>query len=212
MIVRHLFVAALSLMLTYLFFLSRSEWHPMHAWNRAFADSSLTLLFITLVIGPLSRIIKPVMKVVTWRRELGIWTAVTALVHIYIVMDGWVMWDLIMLFKVPFYDQLVIHPGFALGNLIGIVALVYLVLLALISNQKSVRYLGSSAWNYLQQKSLILYVLVVLHTVYFIFFHMPDRTNWLQQPLLIAVTILFVFHWLIFFITARKNKKAGSSK
>jgi DMSO/TMAO reductase YedYZ heme-binding membrane subunit len=117
--------------------------------------------------------IKPVMKVSAWRRKLGIWAAVTALAHIYIVMDGWVMWDLIMLFKVPFYDQLVLHPGFALGNLIGIVALGYLILLALISNQKSVRYLGSSAWNYLQQRSLILYVLVVLHTVYFIFFICP---------------------------------------
>jgi sulfoxide reductase heme-binding subunit YedZ len=116
MIVRHLFIAALSLILTYLFFLSRSEWHPMHDWNRAFADSSLTLLVITLMIGPLSRIIKPVMKVSAWRRELGIWAAVTALVHIYIVMDGWVMWDLIMLFKVPFYDQLVLHPGFAFNR------------------------------------------------------------------------------------------------
>lgn len=203
--VRHILVAIFSLIMTYVFFISRSEWHPMHAWNRAFADTSLLLLVITMAVGPLSRLLKSVNKLLSWRRQLGIWVAITALAHIYIVMDGWVMWDFILLFKVPFYNELVIHPGFALGNLIGIVALGYLIMLAVLSNQKSVSVLGGASWSYLQQRSFMLYVLVVLHTVYFIFFHMPDRSNWLQLPLIVTVSTLFILHWAVFILLVRKK-------
>lgn len=98
---RHTVVIILSLILTYLFFLSRSEWHPMHAWNRAFADTSLVLLVVIIAMGPLSRLVQSIRPLLQWRRELGIWAAVTALIHIYIILDGWVMWDFILLFKVP---------------------------------------------------------------------------------------------------------------
>lgn len=179
----------------------------MHAWNRAFADTSLFLLIVTMAMGPLSKLVKPVKKFLPWRKEFGIWAAITALEHIYIVVDGWVRWNFILLFKVPFYNELVLHPGFALENLIGIADVGYLLLLAFISNQRSVVLLGGSAWNYLQQKSHVLDVLVVLHTVYFIFFHMPDRPNWLQQPLIIAVSVLLVLRWMVFISEVKSNKK-----
>lgn len=38
MIFRNLLMGLVVFFLVYLSFLSRSEWVPMHAWNRAFAD------------------------------------------------------------------------------------------------------------------------------------------------------------------------------
>lgn len=110
-----------------------------------------------------------------------------------------------MLFKVPVYDQLIIHPGFALGNLIGIVAFGYMFMLALISNPVSIRMLGTSAWNYLQQRTSLLYVLVLLHTVYFLFFHMPEQPNWLRTPLIWGVTVLFILQVITFVVSVRRH-------
>lgn len=202
---RHIYVASLSLIFVLIFYVTRLNWHPMHAWNRAFADSALLLLILTLALGPIGRVVTKTQKALHWRRELGIWSAVLSFGHVFIVLDGWVMWNLKHLFKVPFYDQLVIHPGFAIGNLIGIVALGYISMLAVISNQFSVRMLGTQAWNYLQQQTFVLYVLVMLHAVYFAYFHMPEQPNWLRSPLIWAIVMLFMLKTIVFAITVRRR-------
>lgn len=208
---RHLIVGAVSLLFVYLFYLTRSEWHYMHAWNRAFADASLILLVITLVLGPASRIFGQMKKHLSWRRELGIWSAITAAVHVYILFDGWFEWQFVrMIAGIGPDGQLFFDSGFTLGNLLGIIALVYVLLLSLISNRTSIGLLSKSGWDYLQQKSSTLYVLAVVHTLFFLFFYRPENPNWLQKPFLITIIFLFALQWTVFFITVRNNKKAGS--
>jgi sulfoxide reductase heme-binding subunit YedZ len=87
---RHVTVALASGLGVLVFEASRSQWAPMHAWNRAFGDMSFLLLAITMALGPLARLWTPVGRLQSWRRETGIWTVVLALAHTYIVLDGWV--------------------------------------------------------------------------------------------------------------------------
>ena len=40
--------------------------------------------------------------------------------------------------------------------------------------------LGLKAWKYVQNKATTLYLLVVLHTFYFLYLHFTDHTNWVR--------------------------------
>lgn len=190
--VRHLAVAATALVGAYLFRLARGGWDPMHAWNRAFGDMSFLLLAVTMALGPLARLSPPVGRLLPWRRETGIWTIVLATAHTYIVLDGWVRWDLWQLLGFVLHPDLgryvMLQQGFGLANVLGLFALAYGLVIALTSNAFSQQILGGSAWKWLQQGSYVLWALVVVHTAYFLYlhflsFHRPlPPGNWFRVP------------------------------
>ena len=210
---RHLSVAALTVATVLLFWLTRTDWHWMHAWNRAFADASLVLLAITLAIGPLARLWTPAARWLVWRRELGIWTVFAALGHVLIVLVGWVEWDLGRLFYSfnLFKRDWALDQGFALANLLGIVTLGYAVVQLATSNDASVRLLGGPGWKFVQQGAYTLYALAALHTAYFLFFHFVSfhrpvpPPNWLQGPFLLLVAALFALQTAAFVATIRRR-------
>jgi len=66
------------------------DWDPeMRMW-RAFGDASIVLLFASLSLGPAARLWRRFARILPWRREVGVWSAVTGLVHTVLVLDGWV--------------------------------------------------------------------------------------------------------------------------
>ncbi len=209
MIFRNLLMGLVVFFLVYLSFLSRSEWVHMHAWNRAFADVSFLLLVLTLIIGPLCKIHRHFHRFISWRRELGIWCAITAILHVYVLFNGWFQWEPIRLIIGVNQDsgRLTFDPGFTLANLLGFIGLSYVLLLALISNKHALNFLGKAAWEYLQQKSHILYVLVITHTTFFLFLFRIESENWLEVPFSVTVCLIFIIQWLAFFKTVFKDKR-----
>lgn len=205
---RHMVVGLTSSILVYLFLISRSEWNSMHAWNRAYADVSLILLFITILIGPLSKLNNLFIRFLSWRRELGIWCSVMALLHVYVLLQGWFYWEPIRLIIGVNQEtgQLSFDPGFTLANLVGAVGFAYLFLLALISNNYAIKVLGRRSWDYLQKKSGTLYILVVLHTAFFLFFFRLGSYNWVQKPFLVTVTVIFMLQWAVFIRSVYQSK------
>ena len=209
---KHLGEAMLTLAIVALFWLSRPGWHWMHAWNRAFADASLVLLFATLAIGPAARLWPSGRRWLRWRRELGIWTVIAAFGHVVIVLAGWAEWDPSRLFYSfnLFKRDWALDQGFALGNLLGIVALAYGVVQLATSNDLSIRILGSPGWKWVQQGAYVLYALVALHTAYFLFFHFISfhrpvpPPNWLQVPFLILVAAPFALQTAAPIATVRR--------
>ncbi|WP_242601348.1 ferric reductase-like transmembrane domain-containing protein [Pseudaestuariivita atlantica] len=190
---------------TYAFFASRPEWSAMHRYNRAFGDASLILVAMAMALGPLTRLTqwKPVRQALPYRREFGIYAVLVALIHAVIILIGWVELDLWRLFGFEFHPRLnryvMVRHGFALANAVGILALVYGLVLALLSNDSSQRILGQSVWKFLQQGAYVLWWLIVLHTAYFLFVHFLDyhrRTpdpNWARWPfvaLVLGITAL----------------------
>jgi sulfoxide reductase heme-binding subunit YedZ len=192
---------------------SRSEWAALHAWNRAFGDLSLFLLVIVILMGPLVRFVPSIQKIMIWRRSLGVWSGILAITHTIIILDGWVEWNLSRLFFIftPFGKEWILHPGFALANAIGIIALLYYVILMITSNNVSIKILGNSAWNFLQKKTGTLYTLVLLHTFYFLFLHKPENPNWLKGPFIAIIIFVLVVQIIGFFITVQKRKKDKQS-
>lgn len=171
-LLRHSAVAALAALLVGGFWASRMEWSAdMRLW-RAIGDASLILLLITLLLGPAARLWRGPGLMLPWRRELGIWCALAALLHTLLVVSGWTQWSVTRLLGYEFIPQLGrdarLEPGFGLANLIGLVAVLWLLLLAATSSDRALRMLGAPAWKWLHNSAYVVLYLSLLHTVYFL--------------------------------------------
>lgn len=174
-VARHLLVGSIAIFLTFVFWSAHYEWDDeMRLW-RAFGDAGYSLLFVTLIIGPLNKLWSRSTFLFSWRREIGIWFAIMAIVHGVLVADGWANWDVAKFFGYEFIPQLdkVIkqEPGFGLANTLGFVAFLWIVILALTSSDKAMKWLGASSWKWLHTGSNIVFYLVAIHTGYFLFMH-----------------------------------------
>lgn len=213
---RHLVVLLIAGLGSYALMESRAEWAAMHRWNRAVGDMSVILVAISLSIGPLSRLFPGVRRAVPWRRELGIHGVLLAVIHTIIILAGWVQWDLVKLFGYQIHPQLgayvMAQHGFGLANVIGIVALVYCAVLAGSSNDWSQRKLGAPVWKFLQQSSYVLWMLILMHTAYFLFMHFQDfhrqtpDPNWARWPFIGLIAIVTLLQLVAFVKTWRVRR------
>jgi len=214
--IRHLIVILLASLSVYLIEQS-SNWNEMHSWNRATGDTSLFMIAFALIIGPLTKIFPRSVWLIPWRRELGIYAVILALIHIAIIIVGWVEWDLITLFGFKsdpsLEGYLMSQRGFGLGNLLGVIAIFYGLLLAFTSNDLSQKFLGGSSWKFLQQVVNTFWMLVILHTSYFLYFHFLDfpkdlpEPSWLQIYFLILVIVVIFFKVLAYVKTVGRKRQ-----
>lgn len=227
---RHLLVLLVAAAGTYLFIESRSQWVEMHRWNRAAGDMSVVLVSFSMAIGPLARLWPRFRSAIPWRREFGIYGVVLAAIHTAIILGGWVEWDLVRLFGYQLHPStglyVMLQHGFGLANTIGIVALVYGTVLALSSNDWSRRLLGGGVWKFLQQGAYVLWMLILVHTAYFLYLHFQDfhravpDPNWAQTPFVGLVALVALLQLAAFLKTWRVKQggrraiavKEGESK
>ncbi len=223
---RHLFVSVISAFLVYGVWQVNSTWSPdMRLW-KSFGGAAFALLWFAVLIGPASRLWGPLVRIVTWRREFGVWFVVVGMVHGYLVLDGWVRWGLWEFFGYQYIAELDTYlrfePGFGLANLMGIVALVFALPLAVTSFDRAVSFLGISSWKWLHSFAYVVFYLVALHAIYFSFIHFtpsPQRilmgqpTNYPDNVLrfyyVLAILSVFVAQFGSFVKTVYKQRKSG---
>lgn len=210
--IRHGLIILLSAALIGLFGMVHSQWEPLHRWNRAFGDTALVLLALALALGPLAVLFPRTRGCLVWRRQVGIWVMVWALVHVAIILHAWVEWNLIRLFGFeysPVFRRYIMHQhGFGLANTVGILALLFGLVLMLTSNDRSVRWLTPAVWQHLHQGAVVFWWLVVVHVGYFLFIHFLDvrrpmlEPNPLQWPFVVIIVVVsllrtaaFIQHW-----------------
>ena len=199
---RHLGALAIVGLFFWLFMALRPEWSPMHRWNRAFGDASLVAIALVMALGPISRLWRRTTPALAWRRELGVWGFIAGLIHAGFILFGWVRLEWQRLFGFEFHpglqEYVMFDKGFGLGNVIGILALVYGLMLSLTSNDFSQRWMSLPVWKYFQQGAYILWALIVAHTVYFLFMHFLDfhratpEPNLMRWPFVIIVAAVMV--------------------
>ena len=215
--IRHLCVAIFAALGSYAFLESRAEWSELHRWNRAVGDMSLVMVALAMVVGPVSRLWKSFRMILPWRRELGIYAVLLAIIHVAIILVAWVEWDLVKLFGYEIHPvtgkYVMLQHGFGLANAIGIVALFYAIALALTSNDWSQKRLGGVSWKFLQQGAYVYWMLIAVHTAYFLYLHFQDfhrqvpDPNWAQLPFAILVLLVISLQFAAFLKTWRlKNK------
>ncbi len=117
----------------------------MRLW-KAIGDASLVLLLAPLSLGPVARLRPSAGRWLRWRRELGVGFGVLAVVHAVLVMNGWARWSLARLLGVEFVPQLGrtarMESGFGLANVLGLLALAWMLALVATSTDRAVRWLG----------------------------------------------------------------------
>ena len=183
---RHLLIASISVVLTVVFWMAHFEWDDeMRLW-RAFGDAGYSMLFVTLIIGPISKLWTRGAFLLTWRREVGIWFAILAVTHGLLIAHGWANWDAAKFFGYEFIPQLGrmarMEPGFGLANTLGFVAFLWIAILALTSSNRAMKWLGASSWNWIHTGSHLVFYLVAIHTAYFLFMHYTESFHHTVPP------------------------------
>lgn len=216
---RHTLVGLCSLLFVAGFWFSRLEWSPEHRLWRAVGDASYVLLVLALISGPLARLSPATAWALPWRREVGVWCGLLALVHTLVTLDGWIGWDLQRLFGYEYVAQLGryarLEPGFGLANAVGFVALFLTLILAATSSAWAVNLLGTSAWKWLQYGSYSVFYLAALHSFYFLFIHFtesfhrapPAEANWFQIPFLLITLLVPTLQAAAFVRTVARRRR-----
>ena len=188
-------MATLGGLLVVVFWASRPTWSPeMRLWKAA-GDAAFGLLLLTLALGPLARLVRRTAPLLAWRRQLGIWFAITASLHGLLVVHGWARWSLRRFLGYEFVPQLGrdvrLEPGFGLANLIGLTALWFALVLAATSSDWAVQRLGRG-WKRLHHSALFVFYMSLLHAGYFLFLHYTASfhkrvppPDWFRVPFLV---------------------------
>jgi sulfoxide reductase heme-binding subunit YedZ len=128
----------------------------------------LALLGATLVIGALNLLRgRPNPVSTDLRRDVGIWCGVISLAHVVIGLQVHMGNMLLYFFRraggakhlVPRFDL------FGFANYTGLIAALIIVLLLALSNDFSLRRLGSRRWKFLQRWNYAVIAFLVLHSV-----------------------------------------------
>lgn len=203
---RHLLVGVLSAALVWFFWSMRSQWvAEMRLW-KAVGDASFILLVVSLSIGPVATLFPSARRWLRWRRQLGIWFALTAALHGTLVVHGWARWSLRRFLGYEDIPQLGrevrLEPGFGLANLIGLVALVLALVLAATSSDFALRRMGRSSWRWLHRLAHTILVLTLLHGGYFLYIHYTESfhkaplesLDWFRVPFLVIGLSVVALH------------------
>lgn len=217
-LLRQLIVGVLAAVLVWLFWISRPQWTwDMRLW-KAFGDSALLLLVFTLMIGPLARIWSPSAKLLPYRKYLGIWFGVIAIIHGFLIWNGWARWDVLRFLGYEFVPELGrvtrLEPGFGLANLIGLTALLLTIILMATSTERAVKLLGGTSWKWLHNSVYIIFYLVILHSGYFLYIHYTlsfhknvPPPDWFRVPFLLLVGSLLLLQTIAFIKTVKSRRK-----
>lgn len=175
-LLRHGIVVALSALLVWLFVALRNGIHEVHQWNRAFADVSLFLLVAALSLGPLARVWRQLSPALPFRRELGIWCVVLAVVHVAYYAQGAFDWQFHrFVYGTPHqtahglqFEEAWRRDAWAAANWVGAAAFLYAAIPFATSNDLSQRILGKM-WIRAQSLSSAFLALSLTHVFLFLF-------------------------------------------
>ncbi|MBI3109793.1 ferric reductase-like transmembrane domain-containing protein [Candidatus Daviesbacteria bacterium] len=159
---------------------------------------AIALLGLTLVVGPLSRLIPALEPLKAHRKFWGITSFLVALVHTGLVFVYFYKFNL---FRFVDFS----HPKYP-GILSGILALIILFLVTITSNQKIIAKLSPKTWKAIQTTSYLALFLAIGH------FYLMETVDGVLVIKRLLGQITFVFsilvialRILILFLPAKKS-------
>jgi sulfoxide reductase heme-binding subunit YedZ len=128
------------------------------------------LLGLTLLIGPMNLLLRrrhPISSPLA--RDIGTWATIVGVVHVIFgfQVHGGNASDISTFYAYFFADGWPLANSFGLGNWVGLAALVIVVLLITISNDRALRELKAKRWKSLQRLNYTLFGLVILHAFFY---------------------------------------------
>jgi sulfoxide reductase heme-binding subunit YedZ len=176
----------------------------MFRWSMATGYVGLALLGATLAIGALNVLRNRRNSVSTdLRRDIGIWCGIISLAHVVIGLQVHMGNMLLYFFReVGETKRLVLRSDlFGFANYTGLIAALVIALLLALSNDASLRLLGSRRWKFLQRWNYAAIFLVVLHSLGY------QITENRQLPYLFLFSVIVGAVLIIQFLGFRRQKR-----
>jgi sulfoxide reductase heme-binding subunit YedZ len=132
----------------------------------ATAYAGMAFLAVSLCLGPwnvLQRRPNPVSF--DLRRDLGIWAGVIAIVHTVVGLTVHLRGRMWMYFFRRLHPLTLQNTQFGLANFSGLAAALLFFVLLVISNDLSLRTLGTRNWKFLQRWIYAAFLLTVIHGI-----------------------------------------------
>jgi len=166
-IVRHVALAGGSSVGILVMFFGMGSREPIFRLSMGTAYVSLALLVATLMIGPLNVVRgRPNSVSTSLRRDVGIWSGITALAHVVLGLQVHLRGNMGQYFLYPAEWERAFplrFDTFGLANWTGLLSGLLFLLLLCLSNDFSLRRLGAVRWKSLQRWSYAAFVLLVFH-------------------------------------------------
>lgn len=147
----------------------------------------MALLTAALAVGPLNVIRRRPNPVSTdLRRDIGIWTAIFGITHTVIGLNVHMHGHMIRYF-VP--DTPTLTAGsiaFLVSNWVGLLATLLLLMLLAISNDFSLRTLGTQRWKLIQQTTYVVVIAVVVHGAAY---QIIEKRKWILATVFSALAV-----------------------
>lgn len=148
-------VTAVTVWLMYRYAVVRYGVEGLSSFNKSFATSTLFLLGIVLLLGPLSRLFTLFDHALKYRKELGVLTFFTGAAHVYLSM-----FPLARQGPWGFYAS---QPFSAYAGLAGLVIMFFLLILSIGAVE---RLLGTRVWWKLQYwGARLAFIAIALHFI-----------------------------------------------
>lgn len=142
------------------------------------------------------------------RRDMGIWAGALAIVHTGIGLTVHLRGRMWMYFVKGFHPLRIQNNQFGLANYAGLIAAGLFVMLLVISNDVSLRELGTKRWKWLQRWAYVAAGLSVMHGVLFQLVE-NRHVGWLV--VFYGIVLVVVCIQLVGFLRFAANKKRSSN-
>jgi sulfoxide reductase heme-binding subunit YedZ len=165
---RHLALAVVACLLTTALFFATPPPDFRHRLSMGTAYASLILLAFSLLLGPW-RVLRrrPIPVSFDLRRDVGIWGGIFALLHTAVGLTVHLRGRMWMYFLRHLHPPALQNTQFGAANYIGAAAALLFVILLAISNDLSLRRLGTRRWKSLQRWAYVAFGLTVAHGILF---------------------------------------------
>ena len=196
--------------LLYLFFFWTKDGLPAgHQINRSWADASMVFLFTSLLVGPLNRLWPRFKVFIPWRRDIGLWFAITAIIHIGLLAQRQ-GWNVLRFFMSE--DGEILKAAAHASNWVGLIALGITFVLMLTSNSISVVLLGASSWKFVQQNVYSVFYLTCLHTFIFVYQVDSRKSEIFRMVFWIGIVLVIGFQlWGMIRTIRLKNRRMNNT-
>jgi sulfoxide reductase heme-binding subunit YedZ len=203
---RVLLLCATAILITAVVFAATPPPDFRHRLSMGTAYASLLFLAATLALGPwkiLRRRSSPISY--DQRRDLGIAAGVLALIHTAVGLTVHLRGRMWMYFFKKLHPLRIQANPFGAANYTGLVAALLFVMLVAISNDLSLRSLGTARWKNLQRWTYAAFGLTIAHGI---LFQIVEKRHLAWVILFAASAIITVIAQTIGFIQRRQRQRA----
>jgi sulfoxide reductase heme-binding subunit YedZ len=203
---RALLLHAIAILITAVVFAATPPPNVRHRLSMGTAYASLFFLAATLVLGPWNILRRRSLPIsYDLRRDLGIVAGVLALVHTGVGLTVHLRGRMWMYFFKKLHPLRIQANAFGAANYIGLVAALLFVMLVAISNDISLRSLGTARWKNLQRWTYRAFGLTIAHGI---LFQTVEKRHLSWVILFAASATLTVVVQAIGFILRRQRQRA----